>query len=306
MESEILRKNKDEEVEKMRKGLNWIVERGLGFVTVARRRKEEVEKMRKGLSVIVGIAILLFAYSASAGVVTSNLVSWWTFDDSAAPGNDDWTNNNDGTLEGDAYWTNVTAGPASDGALYVNGSFEVKDNVNCGTNSSLDITDAITIEAWVKADSFLPTRQAIVSKAAGAGGEAFILEIYGSGPRCYIGAERAIGSNIATGQWYHLLATFDKDLPSNNIKLYIDGDFNAQATRTTAMSIVEYPARIGAVGPTATSFFHGIVDEVRIYDRALTVDEIKQNYDAIPEPSTLLLLGGGLLSLLAFRRRGRR
>jgi hypothetical protein len=81
----------------------------------------------------------------SDGTLTKDFVAYWKFDEGSGAIANDLINGNHGTVYG-ASWT---AGQVDD-ALGFNG---VDDYVLCGSDSSLDITDAITIEAWVKDDS---------------------------------------------------------------------------------------------------------------------------------------------------------
>ena len=149
----------------MRNGLVWVAREE--EVNGLRGINKEVEKMRKWLSVVVGIAILLFAYSASAEVVTNGLVSWWKFDETSgttAADSYEGPHYNTGTVN-NALWTNVTAGSASSGALYFDGNC---DQVAVPDDTSLDCTNAITIDMWVKPNSVDGYFPLVVKGSAGS------------------------------------------------------------------------------------------------------------------------------------------
>jgi len=270
------------------------------------RKTKEVEKMRKGLSVIVGIAILLFAYSTSAAVVTNGLVSWWTFDETSGTTAEDSIGNNTGMVNGAGIWTTDTAGGASSGALYFDGD---GDYVDCGTDSSLDLTTAITVEAWVKLDSSnAGSYHGIVGKYSALGGvqHGYIMWVNNTDVLgCRLGentnsTDSAGTTDIQDDSWHQVAMSYDGDY----IRLFLDGQTEGTAVSySNDMTAAALSLTIGARHEAGWDLYiKGVMDDVRIYDRALGQSEIEQNYNAIPEPSTLLLLGGGLLSLLAFRR----
>jgi hypothetical protein len=92
--------------------------------------------------------------SAVTGSVSGNSVGYWKLDDDAATTTvvDSSSNGNNGTAQQNTsalYTTGII-----DGALTFNG---ITDYVNCGNDNSLDITDEITISAWVNPASFLVT-----------------------------------------------------------------------------------------------------------------------------------------------------
>ncbi|MCZ6643326.1 MAG: LamG domain-containing protein [Gammaproteobacteria bacterium] len=88
---------------------------------------------------------------------------------------------------------------------------------------------------------------------------------------------------------------------ASSTSLYIDGSFAA----SFASPVYSHPTlgtntRLGTQFSTFNEFFHGTLDDVRIYDNTLTADEVL-NIASIPEPGSLGLLGAGLLGF-AFAR----
>ena len=88
--------------------------------------------------------------------------------------------------------------------------------------------------------------------------------------------------SIPTGKWVHVFATYDGTRVSDSIHIYIDGEpglhkANLDGINQTFAS--DDPVRIGA----GNSNFHGLIDEVRIYDRVLNDGEIL----ALSEPRSI-------------------
>jgi len=192
--------------------------------------------------------------------LVDDYVSYWRFDEgSGTTANDENTTNaNDGTING-ATWTNGKFGKA----LSFDGE---NDYVDCGNDSSLDITDAITIEAWVKADENLG--RDILNK------EYYIYALRQN--KFYLTVNGSTISLDYTGQWdgnwHHIVATFD----GTTRKVFIDGsedvsnsDYSGTIDTTTKNLKIGYK-------PADWTYFLGLIDEVRIYNRALTPEEINQ------------------------------
>ncbi len=108
--------------------------------------------------------------------------------------------------------------------------------------------------------------------------------------------------------WHHLALTVD--LTTATMVLYVDGV--AAATQTFSSGTVLFPVfnnfeigRLGRQG-SPTDSYGGLVDDVQVYNNALTGGEVLYLYQnpgvAIPEPGALALGGLGLL-FLTFRRR---
>ncbi len=263
--------------------------------------------MRKELAMMVGvIAILLFTFDANAQVVTDDLVSWWKFDGDA---DDFWEgpHYNHGTEYGSPTYTSSTAGPGSSQALVFDGT---NDYVGCGSDASLDNFDAITLEAWIYPTSLTGDKTIL---ARTNGGECtFALMQQNQQLRVLINANLG-GVNISsadnpissTNQWYHVVGVWD----GTKVYAYVNDErINLEANYSGEIT-ANYSLSIGRFGSCNCWYFDGMMDEVRIYNRALGSTEIETNYNAmmIPEPSALLLLGGGLLGLFlsAFRWRSK-
>ena len=164
-------------------------------------------------------------------------------------------------------WLNLVSGvhASSGGAgTYV----EVADN------SVLDIESAVTVEAWVKTDTTASERF-IVQKHS----QEYGLQMDDGG--VYRGVLRTAGGLVyytstdtaVVGTWYHLVMTYD----GANVKMYKDAVLKTTTAETTNIVTSAHPLRIGC--ETAGNYaFDGSVDEVRIYNRTLSLAEITKNY----------------------------
>jgi hypothetical protein len=83
--------------------------------------------------------------------------------------------------------------------------------------------------------------------------------------------------------WYHLVGTWDGTTNTNSLKLYVNGELNGQATAQYA-TILGNTAnlRIGSWLTNPNAYFNGQIDEIKIYERTLTADEVKAQYDSAP------------------------
>ncbi|HET6953953.1 MAG TPA: LamG-like jellyroll fold domain-containing protein [Acidimicrobiales bacterium] len=178
---------------------------------------------------------------------------------------------NDGTVSG-ALWTTGRVG----GALSFDGS---GDLVTVPDTPSLDLTGGMTIDAWVR-PAGPATWSTVVLKERSSGLSYGLYGADGDGnPAGYarIGGDREVAGPSAAppGVWTHLAVTYD----GAALRLYVNGALVRSTSRTGTIATSNDPLAIG--GNSAWGeWFTGEIDEVNIYNRALTAAEVAQDMNA--------------------------
>ena len=214
----------------------------------------------------------------------------WSFDEGTGTVANDISGwNNNGTLVNAPTWRCASVDPiytpSNQGcSLEFNGT---NNYINLGHRSSLQMgTEAITMEMWIKPDSFpagIESMNLFYGGATGGGygyGASirystgmFRYEVYGStgGRQPY---EPDIGIRI--GEWQHITAVFDG--VNNQMKAYKDG-VKRDSRNISDPGNVQNSSNfyIGSYGGTQ-GYFDGSIDEVRIYATALNSAQIKSQY----------------------------
>lgn len=214
----------------------------------------------------------------------SNLAAYYTMDHSSGTNLRDFSGNlNDGTLTNmdNSNWINSTAWYELRQSLDFDG---VDDYVSLGNNSNLQLTSAITVEAWVNPRS-ISQWGAILSNlqdnGANESGYGLVidgdteqmvwwLQTVGGTPNDHLNYPRFTPT---LNTWQHVACTFN----GSEMKLYVDGILIEKLARTGLIDWSNLPieARIGSyLDDNENYYFDGQIDDVRIYDRALTASQI--------------------------------
>ena len=160
------------------------------------------------------------------------------------------------------------------GALNLDGNSwaEVHDN------ASLDVTDAITLEAWVYWDG--SSAKGVLGRwHSDASNRNYLLyKLSATNISFYINSNNLINQSglTATKGWTHIVGTYNR----TNAVLYIDGVQKATVAHTTAISTGTLPVEIGRNFTTSSQALPAPIAQPRIYNRALTAAEVQKNYNA--------------------------
>ena len=225
---------------------------------------------RNLICIISFVAVLGMGLTSVAQAADPDLVGHWTFDEgSGTTAFDSSGNGNDGIFNGDPQWVPGKLG----GALEFNGD----DYLDCGNDPSLEIRDAITITFWFQVEAFENSWEAFLSKGdsayrASRGGGS------GDGTHLGISGTGAGGGNgwfngptiITGGDWHHFAGTYD----GAEGRIYVDGVLDASTPASGQINIEPENFWIGNNSQNTSRQLHGLLDDVRLYKRALTDVEV--------------------------------
>ena len=212
-----------------------------------------------------------------------SIISWWKFDEVDGSTAYDSAGDNNGTLVNGPVWTTGKIG----GALSFDG---VDDYVDLGNSSSLKPPLPVTISAWVKLDilgksngilsldTLLPTQYGIRFYVEFSSNK--LLITYGDGGSGSSHKRTKVGTTaLAANRWYHVAAVLRGP---TDMDLYVDAVDDGGTYSGTGGSLA-YSTGNSFIGCNTNNssyptWFHGAIDEVHVYDKALTAEEIQQLY----------------------------
>ncbi len=156
----------------------------------------------------------------------------------------------------------------------------VDDYVVVANDSSLDITGDLTIEFWSKYVSGSQNYR-VISKPMDSGDSSWGIVFYhgdGGAMTWYYNNKYARDSATPTaGTWYHFVGVFDSS--ASELRLYQDGNLVATKAGVPAQATNDGNLYVGW-GRVDSNYYPGSVASLRIYNRALSADEIMANYSA--------------------------
>jgi len=235
---------------------------------------------KKVIYLISFVLVLGLALTSVVEAADPSLLAWWKLDEGTGVTVLDSSDyGNGGTLANGPQWV-----PGNDGgALYFDGT---DDYVDLGTPGELHLSDNYTYTAWFK----------VGTNINGDSGVQYLLCI-GSRSDLLFGVEDGVGINgdlslhyydtaasfhaVGVGQtvwssdeWHMVAGTKDS---ATGHKIYLDGELKNSDTNTNNDNhATDRMISLGARAWTGHQYFNGTIDDVRIYNRALTLEEIRE------------------------------
>ena len=213
----------------------------------------------------------------------ANMKGWWSGDTTLR----DIAGGNDGTFVGTTAYTTGKVGQAFD--------FNGSSSVSVGSPTPLKLTNSVTVDAWVRPTA-LPAPGSLMGVATkwvqnfsvGDNTDSFALWLQNNGGTLQVfsgvhlasGAEPIlVGGAVPLNTWSHVAMTYDHT--TGTFTIYVNG-VSVGTVANPAQGIIgkDSPIAIGREQSGQTRFFTGQIDEVEIFDRALTVAEIQSIVNA--------------------------
>jgi len=218
---------------------------------------------------------LIYSSTPNPGNGSSYLISAWNLNENGGTIVTDAVGTNNGTLTG-ATW----AAGYSGSCLHFNGT---SDNVNIPNAANLNPVSAITMMVWAKTEE---SRSAKIFEKGDLDG-------HGIGEDPYTGWQGGVrldnntsqlvdwgGGVPLLNQWYHIAMTYD----GTTLNLFVNGQLRNSKAATGKLMVNARSLSLGSDN-AQQKFFKGSVDEVKIFNKALTQTEIQANYTAQGTPT---------------------
>ena len=210
-------------------------------------------------------------YSVTSNPLPPGLVAAYGMNEGSGTVLRDMTGVNDGAVSG-LSWTQGKYGTG----LSFSGTV---GNVTIPASPTINLTSSFTISAWINPASLTGYRTVLIKEVTGGCG--YWLQTAGNqissgfsdGMFCRDHATTSV--NLQAGTWYHVAAVFDDT--ANTYKIYLDGTLVSSHTETATIAPNTENLVLGQTAYAAGGYerWHGSIDELRIYDRALSPSEIQ-------------------------------
>ncbi len=215
------------------------------------------------------IVVVTIEGADESSVLIEGLLAHWALDDGAGTVAEDLSGNgHHGVVRGNPVWSSGII----NGGLQFDG---LGDHVDAGLGPSIVGTGGFTVAAWVRTSSIY--NQVIIQQRSATefNGE-YQLHVASGRVRFWTVGGLAYGPIVVSsqfindGDWHHVVGVREDD---GTTKIYIDGTIDGSKAGVPR-PLIPIKVYVGADMRGSSAFFQGSLDEVRIYDRALTPGDV--------------------------------
>jgi type 1 glutamine amidotransferase len=227
---------------------------------------------RRAMSTAISIAVV------SPADIANGLVGWWKLDKaSGTTAADSSATGANGTLQGGLDFSSSSVSGKAGTALKFTATDA--DYVRIDQNNAFSFVDAdFSVSVWVKADEWSSCSTVVDFESGGwngwllrANGGTFNLG--GSG-----GERQVLASLPTVGEWQHVVVTYDEKGASSQIKGYLNGVLSMTVDENLNLTATTTAHGIGANQEGLSQDFVGVIDDVRVYNRALSAEIVNALY----------------------------
>jgi O-glycosyl hydrolase/predicted secreted protein len=234
---------------------------------IVARGNRSRQPLQKALAFALALLVTPIAYTQSSGLVAA-----YSFDEGAGTtASDKSGNGNSGTLINGTTWSTTSKFGA---AASFDGS---DDRIDVADSNSLDLTASMTLEAWVRPTANSSYRTVILKEISGELAYSLYAADSDHGARSSGWIRSAGVSRYADGTsalplnaYSHIAVTYN----GTSLVFYVNGVVTRSTSVTGSIQTSTMPLRIGG-NRIWGEYFRGQIDEVRIYNRALSQSEIQ-------------------------------
>ncbi len=216
----------------------------------------------KSIPILLFLAWVSVAFSQTA--IDSGLVAYYPFNENVS---DSSGQNNNGTIVGELTFVADRWGNPNS-AAYFNGT---NAYVRVPASTSLDtLVKSMTLACWFYTKSYDSKWASLLSKSISTWALRQYSIVYDKDGLISFGHSLAATHLIPLNEWHHIAITYGDSI----VKCYLDGILLDSSMIAYEIKKTNYPFVIGADPHIVMEYHHGMIDEVRVYNRALSAEEV--------------------------------
>lgn len=231
-----------------------------------------------------------------SAVIADSPLGYWRLGESSGTVAYDYQGGNNGTYYSATLGQPGYSGADTDTAAQFAGVNSRVGDID-GTKINFTGFVSFTLEAWVNGAANQPDQSTIMVKGIGADGttatEQFAIDVSGGKYRFFVRRDaNTIYDTLASvgpnGAWQHVVGVYNET--ERTMTLYVDGEVqDAGETSPVGLNTTTTPFTIGSKrlgnDPSYNGTFSGLIDEVAVYDHALTAEQVQAHYGAAFGPN---------------------